>query len=103
MTSERPTVSPETRRRIDRLFAPHLRDEVADLLALECGRNLPLRQDASDAALERIQFAALKQSGGDMDALVAAIELAQIDWRDLLVVAGFAMDVQAHEHWLADA
>jgi hypothetical protein len=103
MTSDRPTVSPETRKRIDLLFEPALRDEVAALLAVECARNLPLRQDASDAAIDRIQFAALKQNGGDMHALVTAIELAQTDWRDLLVAAGFAVDVHAHESWLADA
>lgn len=92
----------ETQRRIDLLFAPSLRGEVAALLAVECGRNLPLSRDASEAAIERIQFAALKQSGGDMNALVRAIELAQTDWRDLLVAAGFAVDVHAHESWLPE-
>jgi hypothetical protein len=100
---EQPIVSPETRRRIDLLFAPGLRDEAEALLAAECGRNLPLSSDASGAAVERIQFAALKQSGGDMGALVRAIELAQTDLRDLLVAAGFAVDVHAHERWLPES
>lgn len=93
-------MSPETRKRIDLLFAPDLRCEVAAWLASGCGRNLPLAKDASDSAVERIQFAALKVSGGDVDGLHRAIELAQIDWRDLLVAAGFADDVRAHERWL---
>jgi hypothetical protein len=38
-----------------------------------------------------------------LDALIQAIELAQTDWRDLLVAAGFAVDVHAHELWLEDA
>jgi len=97
---ENPPVSAETQRRIDLLFAADERAEVAALLQLECSHNLPLRSNASDAAVERIHFAALKVSRGDMDELVRAIELAQIDWRDLLVAAGFAEDVSAHERWL---
>lgn len=103
MSDHQLSVSPETRRRIDLLFASELRDEVEALLAAECGRNLPLFSGANEAAIERIQFAALKQSGGNMDALVRAIELAQTDWRDLLVAAGFAVDVHAHEGWLPPA
>lgn len=103
MTDEPPRVSAETRKRIDLLFEPALREEVEALLALECGANLPLMQGGSAAAIERIQFAALKRSGGDMNALVSAIELAQADWRDLLVLADFAVDVHAHERWLPDA
>jgi hypothetical protein len=93
-------ISPETRRRVDLLFAPELRDEAASLLELECGRNLPLSDKASAAAIERIRFAALKLSDGSIDALVRAIELAQRDWRDLLMAAGFGEDVHAHERWL---
>jgi hypothetical protein len=100
MSTDQPSLSPETEKRIDLLFTPDLRHEVAAWLASECGRNLPLAKDASDAAVERIQFAALKVSGGDVDGLLRAIELAQIDWRDLLVAAGFAEDVRAHERWL---
>ncbi|HEU0073545.1 MAG TPA: hypothetical protein VFS30_05995 [Dehalococcoidia bacterium] len=103
MPGEQFSISSETQRRIDLLFAPALRDEVVALLAAECGRNLALSSNASEAAIERIQFAALKQSGGDMGHLMRAIELAQADWRDLLVAAGFAVDVHAHERWLPHA
>jgi hypothetical protein len=34
-----------------------------------------------------------------LPALQRAIELAKADWRDLLVAAGFAEDIHAHEHW----
>lgn len=62
MHSEPSPVTPETQRRIDLLFAPEVRGEAAALLAAECGRNLPLAKDASDASVERIRFAALKQA-----------------------------------------
>ena len=101
--SERKVIpSPDTLRRIALLFPPESRDEVAALLTTQCGRNLPLFERTTEAAIERVQIAALKQSDGTMDGLIAAIELAQTDWRDLLVAAGFAEDVQAHKRWLAD-
>jgi hypothetical protein len=38
---------------------------------------------------QRFQFAVLKLSEGKMDKLDEAIELAKVDWRDLLAAAGF--------------
>jgi hypothetical protein len=35
-----------------------------------------------------------------LDGLRKAVELAQADWRDLLVAADFASDPQAHLQWL---
>lgn len=52
-------------------------------------------------AIERIGAAILRQSDGSISKLEAAIELAQHDWRDLLMVAGFGYDLAAHEVWLA--
>jgi len=34
-----------------------------------------------------------------MEKLRAAVKLANADWRDLLVAAGFADSVDAHKHW----
>jgi len=34
-----------------------------------------------------------------MDKLREAVKLANTDWRDLLVAAGFADSVDAHKHW----
>jgi hypothetical protein len=34
-----------------------------------------------------------------MEKLGAAVKLANADWRDLLVAAGFADSVDAHKHW----
>ena len=61
---------------------------------------------AAEAALlrwledsERLRFAALRLSHGDLRALAEAITLGQTDWRDLLVAADFADDIHAHEKW----
>jgi hypothetical protein len=49
--------------------------------------------------LERIRFSVLELSGGNIDKLKRAITLAQKDWRDILVAAGFANDPLAHKTW----
>ncbi|HXK17899.1 MAG TPA: hypothetical protein VNG33_08855 [Polyangiaceae bacterium] len=49
--------------------------------------------------LDRIRFAAVRFSGGRLSSLQEAVRLAQTDWRDLLVAAGFADDVNAHQKW----
>jgi hypothetical protein len=87
-----------TRKIIQRLF-PENSAEVADLLVTECGRNLPLMADSNERSLERVQLAALKISNGDLDKLLEAIRIAHIDWRDVLVAAGFADSLSAHTGW----
>lgn len=77
------------------------REEAERLLTYECGSNLPLSKGSTPAGLERVRFAALKVSDGQIDKLRRAVELAKTDWRDLLVSAGFAHDPEAHKTWLA--
>ncbi len=92
-------LSEPTRRRLEALFATGDRAEATRLLGEDCAANLPFSGDATPESLERVRFAALKLSGGDLTELVDAVALAQTDWRDLLVVAGFANDPVAHEAW----
>jgi len=84
---------------IARLFPEKEQEEVMQLLREDCGENLPGTNNASPEFLERVQCAALKLSQGRMDQLYDAISLAQTDWRDLLVSAGFAEDALAHKDW----
>lgn len=74
-------------------------DAAERLLVESCGSNLPLMSNDRARGLERIRFAAIRFSGGRMDELREAIQLAQCDWRDLLVGAGFAEDIHAHSRW----
>jgi hypothetical protein len=85
--------------RIDRLFAPDERADAAALLAERCGERLPGTDGWPPHAIERIQVAALKLSGGDFAALSEAVRIANVDWRDVLVAAGFGHDTRAHESW----
>ena len=92
-------LSPETERRVDAMFPGPERDAAAELLTAHCADNLPLWADATEKGLERIRFAALKVSKGDLAALERAVHRAQVDWRDVLVAAGFAHSITAHESW----
>jgi hypothetical protein len=93
-------LSHETIRRLELLF--HGEDAVvaADLLTNECGSNLPGFENCNPLELERFRFAALKFSDGNLDRLLQAIELAQQDWRDRLMAAGFGRDARAHVGWM---
>jgi len=83
---------------LERLFSPEYRREAARLLEEECGDNLPFCENSAKA-LERVRFAVLKISEGDLNRLREAIKVAQQDWRDTLMGAGFGYSVTAHEQW----
>ena len=102
MVSNGPPVrlSPETQRRLEIIFPVDTRAQAEYLLTTECGNNLPFMEHQDSLGLERIRFAALKVSEGRLERLEEAVRLAQIDWRDLLVEAGFEQDVRAHLNWL---
>jgi hypothetical protein len=72
---------------------------VLNALESECGTNLPLCQDSTPESLERLRFAAIKVSKGEMGLFREAIDLAKLDWRDLLVWAGFANNIHEHQKW----
>ena len=92
------TLTPKTLVHIRTLF-PNEIEKVSQLLISECGNNLPFLQDADAIELERYRFAALRFSHGRITGLRNAIDLAKTDWRDLLVMAGFADDTGAHHYW----
>ncbi|MAE67902.1 MAG: hypothetical protein CMJ18_26920 [Phycisphaeraceae bacterium] len=95
-------LSPRTTSRLRALFADEDRAEAERLLVEDCGDNLPFCEGSNASSLERIRFAVLKLSDGELPKLIEAIVLAQTDWRDLLVVAGFANDIHAHDSWHPD-
>lgn len=53
----------------------------------------------TDRGCERIRLAALRLSQGNLSKLVDAVALAQTDWRDLLMTAGFGERLNAHKDW----
>jgi hypothetical protein len=95
-------LSAQTLRRLELLFRPDDRAVAEAMLVNECGNNLPFLEKLDMVELERYRYAALKLSGGDMESLRRAVKLAQQDWRDLLMAAGFGQDITAHERWWPD-
>lgn len=93
-------LSPATRLRVEALFAPEMREVVQRMLENECADNLPFCQRLDGCGLERLRFAVLKLSSGDVTALGREIEQAKRDWRDTLMSAGFGEDLTAHERWI---
>ena len=73
--------------KVERQFSAEQRDAVKELLDRSCGRTLPLMRDATPEALERIRLCALKIAKGDVAKLRQAVDLANIDWRDLICAA----------------
>ncbi len=92
-------ISRKTIKIIEKLFPPDDVDLVADILSRECGGNIPQCGECTPEEMDRIRFSVLKESNGDIETLMRCIGLAGLDWRDLLVNAGFADDVRAHEAW----
>lgn len=92
-------LSEKTIQIIESLFSEKHRKEVEELLKIECGNNIPFCENKNKYQMERIRFAVLKLSEGNIEKLVKGIELAQIDWRDLLTAAGFGEDIEAHNTW----
>ena len=84
---------------LDVLFTSAERDEAARLLKEDCSAATVPGASGNESEIERIRLAALKCSGGSLEKLYAAIALAQTDYRDLLMAAGFGWDVAAHQEW----
>lgn len=92
-------LSRPTRNRIQILFPPSQWSVVEDLLESRCGDNLPFVEPSHARLAERIRFAVLKLSQGDLAELQRQIEEAHVDWRDVLMAADFGGDSSAHGRW----
>jgi len=79
-------VTPRLERRIQRDFGTSARPVIARLQSLE----LPLHRADDLAGLERIQAAVVLAAKGSWQTFEAQANLAEIDWRDVLVAADLA-------------
>ncbi len=85
-----------TEQRLERMFASADRATARKLLEEDCAEDVP---GVGAGALDRIRIAAIKLSGGTIPGLLDAIVLAQTDYRDVLVAAGFEHDLEEHLRW----
>ena len=94
-----PRLSPPTKRLVELFFPSKDVAEASRWLDEECGHHLPACQNLDEVGMERIRFAAIKLSQGNIPKLLEAIDQARVDWRDLLMAADFGYDVEAHQTW----
>jgi len=94
-----PKLSPRTMQLVEYFFSPKQVAEAVQWLEEECGNNIPSCDKHDEYQMERIRFAAIKLSKGNMQKLLEAIDEARMDWRDLFMAADFGYDVHAHEKW----
>ncbi len=92
-------LSPNTKSLVNILFKPRDAKEVCDKIEIYCGTETLGCEGWTSEQLERIIFAVLKFSCEAKGGVEVAIELANTDWRDLLMVAGFGEDLNAHQMW----
>ena len=113
------------RHKVCQLFSGGQQAIAIRLLEKECGHSLPIDDRASPKDLDRVRLAVLKLSGGKLSELRRQIEVARMDWRDVLGAAeqpealkmGFleyaklpseerheidARDRQQYDSWLGD-
>lgn len=88
-----------TVRLVERLFDAADAARAQRLLLEECGTNLPFCDGQDAVGLERVRFAVLMLSAGDLDKLREVVEHAKQDWRDVLVWAGFGYSLTEHDRW----
>ena len=94
-----PSLSPRTKQLVEIFFSPRDASEASQWLEEECGNNLPSCGQQAEYGMERIPFAAIKLSKGNIFKLLKVIDEARMDWRDLLIASDFGYDVDAHENW----
>ena len=90
-----PPLSTGTIERLELLFTPADRAKARETLLQFSDQRFCDRP----AEAERVWFAALRASAGNLTRLAKAIETANGDYRDLLLEAGFASDPKGHLKW----
>lgn len=88
--------------RIRALFPPGQQAHVARVLEEQCADNLAFQQHTTPERAERIRHAVLKLSEGNLDKFTRSVAIANRDWRDALVWAGFGNNLEAHKQWFPE-
>ena len=92
-------LSNKTQKIIGLLFKSDQARIVEEILLDDCSRNISSCNDWEVESLERIWISVLKISSGDMRKFESAVKLANTDYRDLFMTAGFGYDSEAHKKW----
>jgi len=94
-------ITQNTAKAISALFPAVVQNDVISELETKCSNNVPGCDSWTESQLERIWFAVLKLSNGEMNKLESFIKVANTDYRDLLMAAEFGSDLEAHNKWFS--
>ncbi len=83
-------LSQKTKNLVHALYKSREAFEVCDILENECGTETLSCNGWSPAQMDRIRYSVLRLAKENTMSLDSAVKLAQKDWRDLLMAAGFA-------------
>ncbi len=92
-------LSNKTTEIIDALFSVKEAEIIESTLLEKCSTNIPGCEDWSQENMERVWLSVLKLSSGNIEKFESAIILANTDYRDLFMAAGFGDDLEAHKQW----
>ncbi len=92
-------LSERTRSLISKMFSKSDGIVISDMLYRAVSANISFCANSSPEDMERIRFAILKMTKHSPLNLAVGIYLAQSDWRDLLMAAGFGDDATQHMIW----
>jgi hypothetical protein len=95
-------ITERTKKTIAALFSEKEQGLVEAELESKCSTNVPGCSNWANSQLERIWFAVLKLSDGDIKKLRSSIQLANTDFRDLFAAADFGHDLEAHNKWFQE-
>lgn len=87
--SEPVVLTPLVIKKVQQSFLPDQQSEALGLIEKECGRNLPFSAGDSAEGLERVRLAVIKLAGGILEELQRQIDIARVDWRDVLSSAEY--------------
>jgi hypothetical protein len=94
-------LTPAVAQKIEMLFLPADQEAARQMIVERCGADLPLsgKMGPDPSGFDRVRFAVLKLSAGNLARLEREIEAAHQDWRDSLMAAGFGENIHAHLNW----
>lgn len=94
-------LGPLTNELIQKTCPASHRQAVGDLLSEQCSVSLPGVGIPSEwiGLIDRVQLATIRGSSWDIEKLKSNVSLANSDWRDVLMAAGFGENLAAHKLW----
>ena len=84
---------------INALFSANEAQRALYELEQNCSVRISSFKGWTQAQMEKVWLSVIKLSNGNLAKLKTAIELANTDYRDLFMSAGFGHDIEAHKKW----